>query len=357
MLPICSVQIAEVFVLHEYSNEDDHVQPLAYLGERSSFKENQPRVAQWRVARSLRQRAEEQVVSAILHASSPYFFFAVAASSVVWTQQRARSRFLTFQSLQALLFQLFTFLVVLLVFALFAAGFLFAAFTGLIARTGVTEPELTAFLINSALLGFGVIHFFLFIFPLWGVWAAVQVLRGRNFRYPIMGRLATQWMARQVATTGASPARQTGGMESATNESILAGLVHLSLLGGFGPILSPILWATARQRSEFLTYHLLQAALFQLLTIGVLLVMLLGGLGLPLVFIVLGILLPPEVFQSLTHIPALSTLPTVCTGMIGLWLLVAGILALTGAIRAFKGREFHYPIVGGWLARYVEAAP
>jgi hypothetical protein len=96
MLPICFVQIAEVFVLHEYSNEDDHVQPLAYLGERSSFKENQPRVAQWRVARSLRQRAEEQVVSAILHASSPYFFFAIAASSVVWTQQRARSRFLAF---------------------------------------------------------------------------------------------------------------------------------------------------------------------------------------------------------------------------------------------------------------------
>ncbi len=248
-------------------------------------------------------------------------------------------------------------LVILLVSALFAAGFLFAAFTGLIARTGVTEPELTAFLINSALLGSGVIHFFMFVFPLWGVWAAVQVLRGRNFRYPIIGCLATQWMAGQVATTGALPARQTGGMEASMNESTLAGLIHLSLLGGFGPILSPILWATARQRSEFLTYHLLQAALFQLLTIGVLLVMLLGGLGLPLVFIVSGILLPREVFQSLTHIPALSTLPTVCTGMIGLWLLVAGILALTGAIRAFKGREFHYPIVGGWLARYLEAAP
>jgi uncharacterized protein (DUF433 family) len=28
-----------------------------------------------------------------------------------------------------------------------------------------------------------------------------------------------------------------------------------------------------------------------------------------------------------------------------------------GAIRAFKGREFHYPMLGGWLARYPEAAP
>jgi uncharacterized Tic20 family protein len=357
MLPRCFVQIAEVFVLHEYSNEDDHVQPLAYRGKRSSFKENQPRVAQWRVGRSLRQRAEEQVVSAILHASSPYVFLAIAASSVVWTQQRARSRFLAFQSLQALLFQLFTFLVILLVFALFAAGFLFAAFTGLIARTSVTEPELTAFLINSALLGFGVIHFFMFVFPLWGVWAAVQVLRGRNFRYPIIGRLATQWMARQIATTGASPARQTGGMEASMNESTLAGLVHLSLLGGFGPILSPILWATARRRSGFLTSHLLQVALVQLLAVGVILAMLFGVLGLPLVFIVLSTFLPRGIFEPFSRVLPGPGFPTICMGMIGLWLLGAGILALAGAIRAFKGKEFHYPMLGGWLARYLEAAP
>jgi hypothetical protein len=43
--------------------------------------------------------------------------------------------------------------------------------------------------------------------------------------------------------------------------------------------------------------------------------------------------------------------------MIGLWLLATGILALTGAIRAFRGKEFHYPMLGGWLARYLEAAP
>jgi hypothetical protein len=67
--------------------------------------------------------------------------------------------------------------------------------------------------------------------------------------------------------------------------------------------------------------------------------MLFGALGLHLVFIVLGMLLPPEVFQSLTRILSLSTLPTVCMGMIGLWLLVAGILALTEAIRAFKGKS------------------
>jgi hypothetical protein len=47
--------------------------------------------------------------------------------------------------------------------------FFFAALSGLIARTGVTEPELTAFLINAAILGFGCIHFFQWIFPLWGI--------------------------------------------------------------------------------------------------------------------------------------------------------------------------------------------
>jgi uncharacterized Tic20 family protein len=193
--------------------------------------------------------------------------------------------------------------------------------------------------------------------PLWGVWAAVQVLRGRNFRYPILGKLATQWMAIQAAATGAVPAGQPGSREASTNKSTLAGLVHLSLLGGFGPILSPILWATARQRSEFLTSHLLQAALFQLLAVGVILALLFGVLGLPLAFIVLIIFLPPGIFEPFRRVLPVPGFPTVCMGMIGLWLLVADILALTGAIRAFKGNEFHYPIVGGWLACYLEAAP
>jgi hypothetical protein len=127
--------------------------------------------------------------------------------------------------------------------------------------------------------------------------------------------------------------------------------------GGFGPILSPILWATTRQHSEFLTYHLLQALLFQLLAVGVILAMLFGVLGLPLVFIELSILLPHGIFEPFTHVLPGPGFPTVCMGMIGLWLLDAGILALAGAIRAFKRKEFHYPMLGGWLARYLEAAP
>jgi uncharacterized Tic20 family protein len=260
---------------------------------------------------------------------------------------------MAFQSLQALIFQLFTFLAILLVFALLMAGFFFAAFSGLIARTGVTEPELTAFLVNAAILGFACIHFFQWIFPLWGIWAAVKTLRGRNFRYPILGRLAAHWLARQPVVIQSVPANREPNTESLTGEAILAGLGHLSIVGGLSPILVPILWAAAKQRSQFLTYHLLQAALFQLLTIGVILTWLFVMLGLPLLFGLVGRLLPTTIFKAITEITALPIFSSSCLGIMGIVVLITGILALVAAIRAFKGKEFHYPIVGSWLANYL----
>ena len=45
--------------------------------------------------------------------------------------------------------------------------------------------------------------------------------------------------------------------------------------------------------------------------------------------------------------------PSSCMGVIGVLLLIVGVLALAAAIRAFRGKEFRYPIVGGWLASYL----
>lgn len=326
---------------------------LPYQSSGSSPSATWPTIAPSRIAQSLRRRAEEQVVCAILHASSLYGLFALAASSIVWATQRTRSRFMAFQSLQALIFQLFIFLALLVLFALLMAGFFFAASSGLIARTGVTEPELTAFLIDAAILGFGCIHFFQWIFPLWGIWAAVKTLRGRNFRYPILGSLAAHWLVRRPVVIESVPANRESNGESLTGESTLAGLGHLSILGGLSPILVPILWATAKQRSQFLTYHLLQAALFQLLTMGIILTWLFVMLGLPLLFGWVGGLLPTAIFTAVTEITASPVFSSGCPGIMGILVLITGILALVAAIRAFKGKEFHYPVVGSWLANYL----
>jgi hypothetical protein len=95
-----------------------------------------------------------------------------------------------------------------LVFGLFAVGINIAVFTGLFARTGASEPELTTFLGAAVILGSVSIFFFQLIFPLWGVWAAVRTLCGRNHRYPILGRLAINWSSRWPTDAEASSDRE-----------------------------------------------------------------------------------------------------------------------------------------------------
>ncbi len=271
-----------------------------------------------RILLSRQRRAEEQVVAAVLHASSILGFFAIIASASVWFNQRSRSRFLAIQSRQALLFQIITAVGLLITFALFMAGFYVAVFGGLIARTGVSEPELTSALIVAAVLGAIAIVFFLIILPLTGVWAAIRILRGHNFQYPILGRLVVNWYNQKYGAGEVSaPYRYATVSHTKGNDTALAGAAHLSILAGFGPIVAAVQWATTPNRSIHLTFNLMQAALFQLCMMGVLYI---GFCA----FRVFGILV-----------------------------LAIGILPVIAAIRAFSGKEFRYPLLGNWLARYL----
>ncbi len=107
--------------------------------------------------------------------------------------------------------------------------------------------------------------FFRTIYPLLGVWAAIRVVREHNFRYPVIGRLAERWATRHPVEEGVVAEEE----ESTSDESILAGISHLSILGLLAVALGPILWTTSRRRSRFLTRHVFQAAHFQLWAMGV----------------------------------------------------------------------------------------
>jgi uncharacterized Tic20 family protein len=284
-------------------------------------------------------------VCAILHASSHYSIFAIAASVIVWTTQRTRSRFVALQALQATLFQLTAFVAVLLASGLYAAGMFVAVFSAFIVPPGVDDPGLAYLFVGAVALGFGSILLFQWIFPFWGVWAAVRILRGRNFRYPILGRLAVTWTARQPIEIEAHPMDQGSTIEAADGETLLAGLGHLSVIGGLGLILAPVLWATAKRRSRFLTDHLLQTALFHLFMAGTIFALYLCFAGFFALSILSSRFVPVTIFSPFFPFGGMA--------IIGILLLVRVVLALVAAVRAFKGKVFRYPIVGWWLARYL----
>jgi uncharacterized Tic20 family protein len=309
-----------------------------------------PNVQAARRAQSRERRAEQQVIGAVLHAASIYNLFAIIVSGVVWSIQRERSRFIAFQALQAMLFQLVGFLAFILMACLLFAGLYFFSATGVVARTGINEPELTSRLMLAATLGFSAVQFFQVIYPLLGFLAGIRLLRGHNFCYPILGRLAAKWATAETIVVRAEPA--SGGTRAGvrSGEPVLAGIGHLSVLVGLSPVLVPVLWASAKERSRFLIHHLLQAALFQLLGLSFILVLFLVPAISSLISWVFG---PPRYAPAYAATGGWGAFSYLWTCCIGVLVLIGGMLALVAAVRAFQGRPFCYPLVGRWLMRHL----
>ena len=307
-----------------------------------------------RLEHARKQRKEEQVIAAILHMSSPWGFFALFSSGIVWATSRARSRFLMVQALQAFLFQLFSFLAFGAMFLIFMAGFYYAMFSGLIARTGVTEPELTLNLITAAIIGFAAIFFFEFIFPLWGLWAGIQILRGRSFQYPILGKLVAKWISRQPFIVKVEP--HVRNSSESDNCRVIAGLGHLAILAQFSLFLSPILWAANKPRSQFLSHNLLQASIFQMVTtmIFMLLYFAVWGSGMLIGLLQMFGIGSPELLNALSELGRTTYFPISFGILFGLLLLTTGIYVIIATVQAFRGKEFNYPLIGKWLLNYIQ---
>lgn len=141
--------------------------------------------------------SNERWLTALAHAGILIPTFGLAAPLVVWLAQRQKSAFLTFQALQALMFQL------LLSVAGVIGGFLSAILTlGVsllaIALGSISQSE-TPFLIMTAgiWLILGVLLCALGLFVLLGLIAAIACAGGANFRYPLLG----DWLAGYLITT------------------------------------------------------------------------------------------------------------------------------------------------------------
>jgi uncharacterized Tic20 family protein len=136
-----------------------------------------------------------------------------------------------------------------------------------------------------------------------------------------------------------------------SDEKIMAALAHGSILFMFlGPIVPVILWATQRNRSKYVSFHALQAMGYQTLFFWLWMVM-------P-IFIMLATIILIGVFAVvLRNSPDTSAFPFLF--QIPIFIMVFGFMGITfliglvGAVFCLLGRDFRYPILGKWLARYL----
>lgn len=134
----------------------------------------------------------------------------------------------------------------------------------------------------------------------------------------------------------------------------LAALSHASILiptlGFAAPL---IVWITHREKSHFLRFQSLQALTFQLLVAAVGVV--LGALS-GLFVGALGLLSGAFAFTLQSETPFV-----LITG--GQFLVLGGLLCLMGlavllgiiaAIACLSGSNFHYPLLGSWLEKFLQ---
>jgi len=164
---------------------------------------------------------------------------------------------------------------------------------------------------------------------------------------------------------------------SLQEEKIMAALSHATIIWPVMGIIAPlIIWATQREKSPFVAFQALQAAVYHMTLILAGLVcgvcylftyfgMIIGALGMPLSML---FTLPPE-GAGAEDLP-----PEAAVGMIlgfmvmfFFYLLVFGLMALGvvawlayisyglyGAVASLRGKEFRYVILGPRLERYLE---
>ena len=162
---------------------------------------------------------DERIMASLAHVTAILPFMGIIAPIVIWATQKVKSPYIAFQALQALVYQLTMILAWFVGMACYMCSFFgtFAVtFTVPLASTPTEEVSGPAavLMLVSAFVPFIVFWLIMvggIVFVVYGLAGAVQVLRGRGFRYAIIGARLERYLreGEQVASQYGA----TGGTE------------------------------------------------------------------------------------------------------------------------------------------------
>jgi uncharacterized Tic20 family protein len=141
----------------------------------------------------------------------------------------------------------------------------------------------------------------------------------------------------EAASPAAGPTQEERRMAAVAHGSILLNLVSAGL---FGPLVALILWLLYDRKSEYISWHALQALVFQVITLLLLLV--LGGVA-ALLWAITAVLI--NVLVGFCLIPMVLGFSTI-TAALAVGSLVYG---CDGALAVLDGQDFRYRWVADWI--------
>lgn len=290
--------------------------------------------------------SQERAAAAVSHLAVLFTGPGLLAPLLVWNGMRGKSRFASFQALQALGFQTLQGLVTALVLLVFLAvgGVWFAVIT-LTAPEQISTTGLYALGIPLGLAGV-----LMLIYTLLGVAAGAACALGKEFRYPWLGARLTAFL------------RPAEGWDEDHEDRWVAANAHLSVMVPFYGLLVPLLAWAFQKEQRWLRFHALQALIYQLAGLVIsaaLLAAQIAAVAFPLLLIL------PE-SGVLSDLPAatyrMALIPFfIVVGLVALAILVYpiyGTLPLVAAYRLVRGGDYHYPWIGKRIhARILSSDP
>jgi len=259
---------------------------------------------------------------------------------VGWSEQRRKSNYASFQSLQALGYQSLGYTIWLL------AVLVVAMFTSLGAVAGIMnaanpEEQVMALVFGHTALLFGLTGVY-FVLPVVG---AVLCALGRDFRYPLMGNRLARYLGYEFGPIG----EEQTWLNEAHEDRWVAAMGHFSIIIALWGMLIPLTaWILQGKRSLFLKFQSAQTLFFQL---GVMLLYFVAGgvylFGFFSLVITAG-LGQAESFDSSAGMLGLAILlaSSVVAVLIVLIVPLFHIWGQWAGYRVLKGDNYRYALIG-----------
>jgi uncharacterized Tic20 family protein len=293
---------------------------------------------------------EDRVWASLSHLSSLAFGMGILLPIIGWSDQRRKSNYSSFQSLQALGYQslgftiwILSYLVVFIVVLILLVSMSFQA-----EKAG---KSFDPFFGPGAILLFGVLLGFFAIYSLLPIIASVACALGKDFRYPILGNRLARYL---VYNPAQNPEKEVWLNEDHEFRWVAA-MGHFSILIMLWGMLAPLTtWILYGKRSLFLKFQAIQTLVYQA---GTTLLYFVGGFiyffGILLLIVSTGAI-GDRNLNSPTTIFGVIVFGLALLISFGLILLIPflHILGQWAGYRVLKGDDYHYPLIGKLVERW-----
>ena len=293
---------------------------------------------------------EERIWAVLSHLSALAVGIGIALPIVGWSDQRQKSKYVCFQSLQALGYQSLGYTVWALVTAIVTiilAIFLVTTLETAGDETGSSDRRLSVWMTG----------FFIFMLSMLGIYmvlpgiAVISCALGRDFRYPILGNR----LARYLGYVPGHPTGEKSLLHEDHEFRWVAAMGHFSILIFLWGMLAPLsAWMLQGKRSVFLRIQSIQTLIYQAGTtmlsflafffylVGLVLLMVgietIGTQSFESPFTIYGLLL----FGLLLLVSLLLILLVPFLHILGQW----------AGYRVLKGDNYRYPLLGRLVERW-----